>query len=43
MIMNLKNESGFTLLEALIALMMTTSILMLLMGSLLQAKAINQK
>ena len=41
--MNLKSESGFTLLEAMVALMMTASILLLLMGSLLQADAINQK
>lgn len=41
--MNLNNESGFTLLEALIALMMTSSILLLLVGSLLQANTINQK
>lgn len=42
MAMSLKNESGFTLLEAMIALMITASILLLLMGSLLQADAINQ-
>src|SRR5699024_9855614 len=42
MTMNLKNESGFTLLEAMIALMMTASILLLLMGSLVQANTINQ-
>lgn len=41
--LNLNNESGFTLLEALIALMMTSSILLLLVGGLLQANTINQK
>lgn len=41
--MNLNKESGFTLLEALIALMMTSSILLLLIGGLLQAHKINQK
>lgn len=41
--MNLKSESGFTLLEALLALMMTSVILLLLIGGLLQANIINQK
>lgn len=41
--MNLRNESGFTLLEALIVLMMTSSIMLLLVGGLLQTTKINQK
>lgn len=39
--MNFKNESGFTLLEALISFMVTGSIMMLLIGGLLQIKTIN--
>lgn len=41
--MNLKNETGFTLLEALIALLLTSSIMMLLLGAILQTKTINNK
>lgn len=41
--MNFKNEAGFTLLEALISLMVTGSIMMLLLGGLLQMKTINSK
>src|SRR5699024_6624881 len=41
--MNLRNESGFTLLEALIVLMMSSSIMLLLVGGLLQITKINQK
>lgn len=40
---NLNDEKGFTLLEAMIVLMLTSSILLLLTGSLLQANSINQK
>src|SRR5699024_9066674 len=41
--LDLNNDSGFTLVEAVIALMMTSSILLLLVGTLSHANTINQK
>ena len=40
---NLNKENGFTLLETLIALMMTSAILMLLTGGLLQVNIMNKQ
>lgn len=43
MIMHLNKEDGFTLLETLIALMMTSAILLLLTGGLLQITTLNRQ